>query len=59
MAKEWTNRMLAVLMLAFLSQTATADESSDKAKVLIEHGQSKEAYQLLEPLEASRAGAWR
>ena len=56
MAKEWTNRMLAVLMLAFLTQTATADESSDKAKVLIEHGQSKEAYQLLEPLEASRAG---
>ena len=56
MAKKSINGILAVLLLAFLSQAATADETSDKAKALIEQGQSKEAYQLLEPLEASQAG---
>lgn len=56
MAKKSINGILALLMLALLSQPVLADELSDRARLLIEQGQSKEAFQLLEPLEGARSG---
>lgn len=46
------------LVAAFVLQSpaAFADELTDKAKSLLESGKGAEAYQLLEPAEATRAG---
>jgi hypothetical protein len=56
MAKKTFNGILALLTLTLLSQPVLADELSDRAKLLIEQGQSREAFQLLEPLESARLG---
>lgn len=48
--------MVVAAALALHSMSALADELTDKAKGLLTAGKASEAYQLLEPAEAKRAG---
>ena len=54
MAKAWCRRLW--FLLALIAPLACADESIDRAKRLIEQGKAAEAFGVLEPLEAARAG---
>ncbi|MEI7613531.1 MAG: surface lipoprotein assembly modifier [Betaproteobacteria bacterium] len=47
---------MAVVLLALLSQTAMADELTDRAKALLDQRKAGEAFALLDPAEAERAG---
>ncbi len=46
----------AALLLAFLSLPVIADELTDQAQALVNQGKASEAFRLLEPVEAARAG---
>ena len=49
-------RIVLGLALAVLSISALADQALDRAKQLLEQKQPSQAYELLLPLEAQRAG---
>ena len=49
-------RIVLGLVLAVLSLAALADQTLDRAKRLLEQKQASQAYELLLPLEAERAG---
>jgi len=55
-ARKSFNKTLAVLLLALLSQAASADELTDRARQFLDQGKAVEAFQLLEPAEGARAG---
>jgi tetratricopeptide (TPR) repeat protein len=52
------NRYLktAAVLLAFLSPLAMADALTDQAQALVNQGKASEAFRLLDPVEAARAG---
>lgn len=47
---------LAVVLLSLLPQLVSADELTDRAKALLDQGKGGEAFRLLDPVEAARAG---
>lgn len=53
---QWHKRILPWLLVLGLSPTALADDITGRAQALIEAGNTKDAYLLLEPLETDRAG---
>ena len=56
MIKNRYRKTTAMLFLALLSQMAFADELTDQAKVLLNQNKAKEAFTLLDSVEATRAG---
>lgn len=56
MIKVETKRTCVALALAFVAGLAHADAVTDNARALLDKGDAKAAFALLEPLEAQRAG---